>query len=94
MDAAGQKELNSKQIITLKHIVEEIPFKISASSMVFREGLIENVQYLADFLDHIEIVLFQTPELNNNPTGYELEEFAEIAEQKKDFIFCAPAGIS
>jgi len=51
--------------------------------MVFRGGLLENVQYLSDFLDHIEIILFQTPELNNMPTGDELEELAKIAEQKK-----------
>ena len=83
MDNTGQKELNSKRIITLKHHIAKIPFKISTSSMVFEEGLLENVRYLADLFDHIEIVLFHTPELNNLPTGQELEELTEMAEQKK-----------
>ena len=51
--------------------------------MVLEEGLLENVRYLADLFDHIEIVLFQTPELNNLPTSQEVEELTEIADQKK-----------
>lgn len=51
--------------------------------MVLREGLLENVRYLGNFFDYIEIVLFQTKEFNNLPTGHELEELAEMAEQKK-----------
>lgn len=70
-------------VILSKHIIDEIPFKLSASSMILREGLLENVRYLGNFFDYIEIVLFQTKEFNNLPTGHELEELAEMAEQKK-----------
>jgi sugar phosphate isomerase/epimerase len=56
-------------------------FKISTTSMVFGKDLSENVNILADMLDHIEIVLFKTRELHNIPGDEEIEYLKRIGEQ-------------
>ncbi len=50
--------------------------------MVFGEDLIQNVYLLAEMVDHIEIVLFHTPDLHNIPRTREIQHLKRIGEEK------------
>lgn len=50
--------------------------------MVFRMDLVENVESLSRFLDHVEIVIFHTPECHNIPTNREIARLKEIKSKK------------
>jgi sugar phosphate isomerase/epimerase len=56
----------------------DFPFKIGTTSMVFGEGLLENVRRLSPLVDYVEIVLFRTPDLHNLPTALEVRELKKI----------------
>ncbi len=62
--------------------VYEAPFKIGTTSMVYGKDLINNVSLLADMVDHIEIVLFHTPEAHNLPGTREIKYLKRIGEDK------------
>jgi len=83
MDDILKNQFTPKQIHGLSRLFNDLPFKISAPSMVFGDVLIENVQYLADIVDHIEIVLFQTDELDNLPSRPDIEKLKEIGVEKR-----------
>jgi len=51
--------------------------------MVFGMDLVENVESLSRFLDHVEIVIFDTPECHNIPTDQEIARLQEIKSKKK-----------
>jgi len=55
-----------------------LPFKIGAPSMVFGENLLENAYFLADMVDHVEIVLFYTPALHNFPSPSEIKVLRKL----------------
>ena len=59
------------------------PFIISAPSMVFGKDLAENVKRLSRLVDHIEIVVFHTPELHNIPTSRDILFMKKIKAEKK-----------
>ena len=46
--------------------------------MVFGMDLVENVQLLSRFLDHVEIVIFHTPECHNIPSDRQIARLKEI----------------
>lgn len=52
--------------------------RVSAPSMVFGMDLVENVEALSRFLDHVEIVIFHTPECHNIPTDRQIAHLKEI----------------
>lgn len=56
-----------------------MPFRIGAPSMVFGPGTVENVARLAGRVDHVEIVLFHTPDLHNIPDQSEMARIRGIA---------------
>jgi sugar phosphate isomerase/epimerase len=58
------------------------PPLISAPSMVFGMDLVENVKNLSRIVNHIEIVIFHTPELHNIPTAEEILFLKEIKTEK------------
>lgn len=58
-------------------------FVISAPTMVFGTDLVENVQKLSSVVDHVEIVLFHTPDLHNVPDRKEIITVKEILAEKK-----------
>ena len=59
-----------------------LPFKIGAPSMVFGENLLENARKLAAIVDHIEIVLFDTPTLHNFPTTNEIKTLKKLGDNE------------
>lgn len=46
--------------------------------MVFGEDLVDNVQRLAEVVDHVEIVIFHTPKLHNFPSSKEISALKKI----------------
>ena len=65
-------------------------FTLAAPSMVYGKNLEKNIEKLSDRLNHIEIVLFHTPDLHNIPdknTGgrdktYNTHDKKELKEQQ------------
>jgi sugar phosphate isomerase/epimerase len=55
---------------------------VSAPSMVFGMDLVENVESLSQFLEHVEIVIFHTPECHNIPTDRQTTRLKEIKSNK------------
>ena len=60
----------------------QLPFKIGTTSMVFGEDLLNNVRLLKGLVDHIEILLFHTPSLNNIPGSHEIEILRNTGKQE------------
>ena len=60
--------------------ISELSFKFSSPSMVFGKDLVKNATLLANLVDHIEIVLFHTPELHNIPGAGSIEYLKKIGE--------------
>ena len=50
--------------------------------MVFGEDLLNNVRLLKGLVDHIEILLFHTPSLNNIPGSHEIEILRNTGKQE------------
>jgi sugar phosphate isomerase/epimerase len=62
-------------------LLNNLPYKIGASSMVFGHDLVENVRLLARIVNHVEIILFHTSTLNNIPGREEISRLNEICQQ-------------
>jgi len=60
----------------------DLPFIISAPSMVFGMDLLENVRLLTGLVDNIEIVLYHTPTLHNIPSRKEIRTLKRIGEDE------------
>jgi sugar phosphate isomerase/epimerase len=62
--------------------------------MVYGKKLLENAKRLADLVDNIEIVLFNTPNLNNTPDSDELDLLRKLGRKKKvTFTVHLPASL-
>lgn len=62
--------------------------------MVYGKNLLENVKRLADLVDNIEIILFNTPNLNNTPDSDELDLLRRLGRKKKvTFTVHLPASL-
>lgn len=53
---------------------------MGATSCVYDLDLVANVRRLANSAEDVELVLFETPELNNWPTPAELQELARLSQ--------------
>ena len=63
--------------------------------MVFGENLLENAYLLAGRVDHVEIVLFYTPTLDNFPTLDEVKALKRLgADEGVSFSVHLPANFS
>ena len=62
--------------------------------MVYGKNLLENAKRLADIVDNIEIVLFNTPNLNNTPNRDELDLLRKLGRKNKvTFTVHLPASL-
>jgi sugar phosphate isomerase/epimerase len=57
---------------------QSLPFKIGATSMVFGHDMVENAGLLARIVNHVEILLFHTPTLDNIPGTETIRRLNEI----------------
>ncbi|MBA4396573.1 MAG: xylose isomerase [Syntrophus sp. (in: bacteria)] len=65
-------------ILSLKN---RFPFRLGTTSYIIPAGLAENVAFLADKVDDIELVLFESHEISNLPDTDTVKRLREIAEQ-------------
>ncbi len=55
--------------------------KIGVSSMIFGNDMVENAVLLSRIVDHVEIVLFHTPTLDNIPDSEQIRRLCDIGSQ-------------
>jgi sugar phosphate isomerase/epimerase len=70
------------------------PFKLATTSYIFPDHIIPNVIRLAPFLDEIELVLFESEELDNYPDGDQMKDLMTLSiHQGVDFNVHLPIDI-
>ena len=65
----------------MHEVFRNLNYRIGASSMVFGHDLVENAGMLCRMVDHVEIVLFHTSELNNIPCTDAIRSLYEIGRK-------------
>ena len=55
------------------------PFRLGTSSYIIPADIIPNVEYLADKVDDVELVLFESDEISNIPDAGTVETLANLA---------------
>jgi len=68
--------LNFKGELSLKN---RFPFRLGTTSYIIPADLLPNVAFLADKVDDIELVLFESDEISNLPDAATIEKLKEIA---------------
>jgi adenosylcobalamin phosphodiesterase len=58
------------------------PFRLGTTSYIIPDDLVPNVEYLADKVDDIELVLFESDEISNIPDRQLVRKFYELAAAK------------
>jgi len=58
------------------------PFRLGTTSYIVPAEILPNVRMLADRLDDVEIVLFESDEISNLPSAEAVSELARIAREK------------
>ncbi len=62
--------------------------------MVYGMDLVQNVESLSRFMDHVEIIIFDTPECHNIPTNHDITRLKEIKSKKNiSFSVHLPASL-
>ena len=59
------------------------PFRLGTVSYIIPDDILPNVRYLADKVDDIELVLFESDELSNIPDEAAIAELADIAGERE-----------
>jgi sugar phosphate isomerase/epimerase len=70
--------LNIKGTLSLK---KRFPFRLGTTSYIIPADLLSNVNFLADKVDDIELVLFESDEITNLPDAATVKMLKEVAEQ-------------
>jgi sugar phosphate isomerase/epimerase len=70
--------LNFKGNQSLKN---RFPFRLGTTSYIIPAGLVQNVRFLADKVDDIELVLFESDEITNLPDAAMIRALKEMADR-------------
>ncbi len=70
--------MNIKGTASLK---KRFPFRLGTTSYIIPADLISNVRFLADKVDDVELVLFESEEITNLPDACTVEMLKETAER-------------
>ncbi len=65
-----------------KSLKGRFPFRLGTVSYILPEDILPNVRYLADRIDDIELVLFESDEISNIPDKAAIAGLASIAGEK------------
>jgi sugar phosphate isomerase/epimerase len=65
----------------MKNSKGRYPFRIGCTSYVKPDDIIPNVEYMAGYVDDIELVLFESPEISNLPSSADVDRLAELAAE-------------
>jgi len=66
--------------MTLKN---KFPFRLGTSSYIIPDDIIPNIKFLADKVDDVEILLFESDEISNLPDSNTIKEMKRIAENNQ-----------
>ena len=58
------------------------PFRLGCTSYVFPDHILPNVEFMAEKVDDIELVLFESEDYSNLPDSYTVKSMQDIAEEK------------
>lgn len=56
-----------------------LPFRIGTTSYIIPDDILPNLRYLADIVDDVELVLFESDEISNFPSKRDVAEMGRIA---------------
>jgi sugar phosphate isomerase/epimerase len=62
---------------------DRFPFRLGTSSYIIPAEILSNVQYLADKVDDIELVLFESDEISNIPDIETVKQLRMLADENK-----------
>jgi sugar phosphate isomerase/epimerase len=66
--------------LALPLLKQRFAFRLATTSYIIPEGIIANIAYLGPHFDEIELVLFESQDINNLPTPTEIRALAGLAE--------------
>jgi sugar phosphate isomerase/epimerase len=64
----------------LPFLKQKFAFRLATTSYIIPGAILPNVRFLGPHLDEVELVLFESQDLNNLPTPAEIGELANLAE--------------
>jgi sugar phosphate isomerase/epimerase len=65
---------------TLPLLKQRFAFRLATTSYILPEAILPNIAFLGPHFDEIELVLFESQDLNNLPTPAEIRELVGLAE--------------
>jgi sugar phosphate isomerase/epimerase len=72
-------ELKAETKQQSKELKGRFPFRLGTTSYILPDNLVSNVAYLANRIDDVELVLFESHEVSNLPGPAEIEALAALA---------------
>ncbi len=66
------------ELISLKG---RLPFRVSTTSYIIPDNIVQNVLFLSGYVDEVELVFFETFEKSNFPDQKEIDELRHISEE-------------
>lgn len=77
--AAGRRFGKEAIDLIKRNLKGRFPFRLGTTSYIIPDEILPNVRYLADKIDDIELVLFESDEISNIPDEATVAELASIA---------------
>jgi sugar phosphate isomerase/epimerase len=74
--AEGPSHLPGPALPMLK---QKFAFRLATTSFIIPGAIIPNIRFLGQYVDEIELVLYETPDAHNLPTPAEIGEMASLA---------------
>lgn len=75
----GENEPGTQAAGTLlPRLKRQCPFRLATTSYIIPAPILPNLRFLGPYLDEVEIVLFESREESNLPSGAEIEEMSRI----------------
>jgi len=71
----------SSEVDACASLKNRFPFRLGTTSYVIPAGLLQNVIFLADKVDDVELVLFESHEISNLPDAATIRELRETADR-------------
>ncbi len=65
----------------MQNVKNKFPFRVGTSSYIIPDDIIPNIKYLADKVDDIEILLFESDEISNLPSSNTIKEMNALARK-------------
>jgi sugar phosphate isomerase/epimerase len=79
-EAGSEAETNKGNSNIRASLKSQFPFRLGTTSYIVPDEILPNVLYLADKVDDIELVLFESDEFSNLPDATTMKRLKEIAD--------------